>query len=157
MGKFVAKHDGVEYHYSVGLHDRPPSSNEKLDASKLDALVLEEKMISSPQASKLVDEMRLAGKPVYYVECRELHRYAQELGVAADWSYFTGAIAGPTAFLAGLFGASRAKILEEKGEKSRAYAKRLSGISRRAAFSGIAVTIGGVLSGVALGTDFFRT
>ncbi len=72
MALYLLKQGKNEFHFSFGTHWAPPKPAEALDAKKLDALVLEENLLPYPQASRIISQMRQAGKPVFYVENRSM-------------------------------------------------------------------------------------
>ncbi len=81
MGKFVLKHEGVEYHFHFGRHRFSPGEKERINADEIDALVLEEGIKDDSQTSKLVSEVKAQKKPVYYVESEQLNQLADVMAI----------------------------------------------------------------------------
>ena len=76
MGKFILKDKGNEFHFSFGRHYTLPEREERLDASKLDALVIEQGLEKDSQGRDIVNQMKAQGKPIYHVENEDLHKLA---------------------------------------------------------------------------------
>lgn len=158
MAKVVLDFGRNRFHFHLGSHKAAPKPRERIDPAEIDALVIEDGLAATRQASALVREMHKLGKPVYYVENLKLKGAVDRrifLGqmlalLGAGWAYIG---AGGRRFLDSKTGESAAgRTPEQNAEVERAMKpvrKHLAGIAR----AGYAV--GG--AGALISTDYGRT